>query len=58
MANDTPVPQLHAHLSGSISRQCLHEIWNLKSTSFGQDFSLQDPLVAIPPGKVDYDLKT
>lgn len=49
--------QLHAHLTGSISRECLHEIWAMKK---GQDptLDLADPLVAIPPGKVDYDIKT
>jgi len=47
-----PKVELHAHLSGSISRQTLHEIWKSKSTT------LQNPLTAIPVGKVDYDLKT
>jgi adenosine deaminase len=44
--------QLHAHLSGSISRQTLHDIWQSKTTT------LEDPLLAIPLGKIDYDLTT
>jgi len=49
--------KLHAHLSGSVSRACLHEIWlQRKATEPG--LSLEDPLVAIPEGKVDFDIKT
>lgn len=51
------VPQLHAHLSGSISRQCLHEIW-LKKKAQEPGFSIEDPWVTMPPGKVDYSLQT
>ncbi|KAF2264866.1 Metallo-dependent hydrolase [Lojkania enalia] len=56
-ARRLPKIELHAHLTGSISRECLHDIWELKRV---QDPSLQleDPLVAIPPGKVDYDINT
>jgi adenosine deaminase len=50
-------PQLHAHLSGSISRQTLHEIWAKKKAT-DPTFSVEDPLVVLPPGKVDYSLKT
>jgi adenosine deaminase len=49
--------QLHAHLSGSISRECLHQIW-LQKKSADSKLTLEDPLLAIPPGKVDYDLTT
>ncbi|KAI1508344.1 Add, Adenosine deaminase [Pyrenophora tritici-repentis] len=49
--------RLHAHLTGSISRECLHDIWVTKSAK-DPDLHVQDPLVAIPPGKVDYDIKT
>ncbi|RYP21012.1 hypothetical protein DL767_009353 [Monosporascus sp. MG133] len=49
-----PKIELHAHLSGSISRQCLHEIWGLKKAA-GQT-ELEDPLVVMPPDKHDYDL--
>jgi len=49
--------QLHAHLTGSISRECLHDIWKTKKAQ-DAGLLLQDPLVAIPPGKVDYDIKT
>ncbi|KAH8722449.1 hypothetical protein GQ44DRAFT_741659 [Phaeosphaeriaceae sp. PMI808] len=52
-----PKIELHAHLTGSISRQCLHDIWETKKA---QDpaLDLEDPLLAIPPEKVDYDIKT
>ncbi|KAF2137537.1 uncharacterized protein K452DRAFT_291583 [Aplosporella prunicola CBS 121167] len=52
-----PKVELHAHLSGSISRDCLHAIWEQRRSA-QPHFALQDPLDAIPPGKVDYDLKT
>ncbi|KAK3340871.1 hypothetical protein B0H65DRAFT_274076 [Neurospora tetraspora] len=51
-----PKIELHAHLSGSISRQCLHEVW-LKKKENGET-DLQDPLIKMPLGKHDYDLKT
>ncbi|KAI4636787.1 hypothetical protein J4E93_010912 [Alternaria ventricosa] len=54
-ANDAT--QLHAHLTGSISRDCLHAIWETKKAR-QPDFDLEDPWVAIPTGKVDYDIKT
>ena len=49
--------QLHAHLTGSISRECLHDIWETRKAQH-RDLELEDPLVAIPTGKVDYDIKT
>ncbi|KAJ5658574.1 uncharacterized protein N7484_002223 [Penicillium longicatenatum] len=52
-----PKVELHAHLSGSISRQCLHEIWKNKK-SRDPNFPVEDPLVLMPPGKVDYTLQT
>ncbi len=48
--------QLHAHLSGSISRECLHEIW-LQKKKRGET-TLEDPLVEMPVGKFDYNLET
>ena len=54
-ANDAT--QLHAHLTGSISRDCLHAIWETKKAR-QPDFDLEDPWLAIPAGKVDYDIKT
>lgn len=54
--NTTVVVQLHAHLSGSISRQCLHEVWLIKKEAGETD--LEDPLVEMPDGKHDYNLKT
>ena len=51
-----PFGQLHAHLSGSISRECLHEIW-LQKKERGET-ALEDPLAEMPAGKFDYDLDT
>ncbi|TRX87999.1 hypothetical protein FHL15_011101 [Xylaria flabelliformis] len=51
-----PKIELHAHLSGSISRQCLHEIWIEKKAANKTD--LEDPLIVMPLGKHDYDLET
>ncbi|KAI2612053.1 Metallo-dependent hydrolase [Hypoxylon fragiforme] len=51
-----PKIELHAHLTGSISRQCLHEIWQGKKAIGATD--LEDPLLIMPPGRHDYDLKT
>ncbi|CZR57323.1 probable adenosine deaminase [Phialocephala subalpina] len=51
-----PKIELHAHLSGSISRQCLHEIWVLKKER--GETELEDPLIEMPEGKHDYDLDT
>ncbi|KAK3333336.1 hypothetical protein B0T19DRAFT_123191 [Cercophora scortea] len=51
-----PKIELHAHLSGSISRQCLHDVW-LKKKQAGET-DLLDPLVEMPEGKHDYDLQT
>ncbi|KAL2855839.1 hypothetical protein BJY01DRAFT_243028 [Aspergillus pseudoustus] len=52
-----PKVELHAHLSGSISRQCLHEIW-LQKKARDPDFGVEDPLVVMPLGKVDFSLNT
>ncbi|OTB08055.1 hypothetical protein M426DRAFT_317572 [Hypoxylon sp. CI-4A] len=51
-----PKIELHAHLTGSISRQCLHEIWEVKKATGETD--LEDPLTVMPPGRYDYDLQT
>lgn len=45
-----PKVELHAHLTGSISKQCLHEIW-LAKKSADPAFELEDPLIAIPSAK-------
>jgi hypothetical protein len=42
-----PKVELHAHLTGSISRKCLHNIW-LQKKSTDPSFALEDPLTAIP----------
>ncbi|KAG9698299.1 Metallo-dependent hydrolase, partial [Aureobasidium melanogenum] len=46
-ARGLPKVELHAHLTGSISRQCLHTIWLRKKTK-DHSFVLEDPLTAIP----------
>ncbi|KAF2851345.1 Metallo-dependent hydrolase [Plenodomus tracheiphilus IPT5] len=56
-ATALPKIELHAHLTGSISRECLHHIWRTKKSQ-DQLLDLEDPLIAIPTGKVDYDIKT
>jgi len=45
-----PKVELHAHLTGSISKQCLHNIW-LAKKSADAAFALEDPLIAIPSAK-------
>ncbi|KUJ22106.1 Metallo-dependent hydrolase [Mollisia scopiformis] len=51
-----PKIELHAHLSGSISRQCLHEVWVQKKKR--GETELEDPLIVMPEGKFDYNLDT
>ncbi|KAG9237707.1 hypothetical protein BJ875DRAFT_124478 [Amylocarpus encephaloides] len=51
-----PKVELHAHLSGSISRECLHEVWLQKKDRGEVD--LADPLEEMPIGKFDYNLET
>ncbi|KAL6859328.1 Metallo-dependent hydrolase [Trichoderma novae-zelandiae] len=51
-----PKIELHAHLTGSISRQTLHEIWLAKSAA--GETGLEDPLLVIPEGKHDFNLET
>ncbi|CZS82350.1 hypothetical protein SNK03_006927 [Fusarium graminearum] len=51
---ELPKIKLHAHLTGSISRQALHEIWLRKKETGNTD--LDDPLVVMPEGVVDLDL--
>ncbi|THC96543.1 hypothetical protein EYZ11_003987 [Aspergillus tanneri] len=52
---DLPKVELHAHLSGSISRQCLHEIWQRKKAQ-NPGLAAEDPWVVMPYGKEDYSL--
>lgn len=54
--NALPKIELHAHLSGSISRECLHQVWKGKKER-GQT-TLVDPLIEMPSGKFDYNLET
>ncbi|KAJ5042889.1 uncharacterized protein L3040_004280 [Drepanopeziza brunnea f. sp. 'multigermtubi'] len=50
-----PKVELHAHLTGSISRECLHEVW-VQKKSRGET-TLEDPLIEMPVGKFDYALE-
>ncbi|KAL8715331.1 MAG: hypothetical protein Q9225_006401 [Loekoesia sp. 1 TL-2023] len=52
-----PKVELHAHLTGSITRQCLHEIW-LERRKQQPDLALDDPLKTLPSGAADYDINT
>ena len=45
-----PKSELHAHLSGSISRETLHKIWLAKQSN-QQCIDLEDPLVAVRTGE-------
>ncbi|KND90741.1 Adenosine deaminase-like protein [Tolypocladium ophioglossoides CBS 100239] len=51
-----PKIELHAHLTGSISRRTLHDIW-LRKKAAGET-ELEDPLVVMPEDKHDYNLET
>lgn len=55
-----PKVELHAHLTGSISRQSLHEIWQRKKLAgeLTGDADAQDPLKAIPPAANGVNIKT
>ncbi|KOS21098.1 Adenosine deaminase-like protein [Escovopsis weberi] len=47
---------LHAHLTGSIPRRALHDVW-LRKRAAGEALALEDPLVAMPEDKA-YDIET
>ncbi|KAL9004503.1 MAG: hypothetical protein Q9188_002682 [Gyalolechia gomerana] len=49
-----PKVELHAHLTGSITRECLHQIW-LERLKEEPDLALEDPLIALPSGATNYD---
>ncbi|KAG6000484.1 hypothetical protein E4U21_005409 [Claviceps maximensis] len=51
-----PKIELHAHLTGSVSRRTLHHIWKRKKDAGQTD--LADPLLVMPEGKHDYNLET
>lgn len=53
---DLPKIELHAHLTGSITPQCLHEIWIQRRTEDPQMY-LQDPLEAMSKDKA-WDIMT
>nr|POE77463.1 adenosine deaminase-like protein [Quercus suber] len=52
-----PKAELHAHLSGSVSKECLHDVWADK-VSRGECLDLEDPLTAIRPGDDFVDIST
>ena len=51
-----PKIELHAHLTGSITRQCLHHIW-IQRKSEDANMALQDPLEAMSNDK-EWDVVT
>lgn len=51
-----PKIELHAHLTGSITPQCLHEIWTQRKSEY-PSLILQDPLEAMSKDKV-WDVMT
>ena len=53
---DLPKVELHAHLTGSITPQCLHEIWNQRRST-DPKMTLQDPLEAMSKDKA-WDILT
>ncbi|CAF9931296.1 MAG: hypothetical protein ALECFALPRED_004972 [Alectoria fallacina] len=55
-AKNLPKVELHAHLTGSITPQCLHEIWTQKKSG-DPSMTLQDPLEAMSKDKV-WDIMT
>lgn len=48
-----PKAELHAHFSGSISKQCLHDIWTRRRAQ-GELTDLDNPLAAIKAGEHDF----
>ena len=51
-----PKIELHAHLTGSITRQCLHDIWTQRKSE-DANTTLQDPLEAMSTDK-EWDVVT
>lgn len=51
-----PKIELHAHLTGSITRQCLHHIWTQRKSE-DTNLTLQDPLEAMSNDK-EWDVVT
>lgn len=51
-----PKVELHAHLTGSITPQCLHEIWTQKRSE-DPNMTLEDPLAAMSKDK-SWDVMT
>lgn len=49
---DSRCQELHAHLSGSITRETLHDIW-LDRKRADPALALADPLELIPEGGID-----
>lgn len=54
-ARALPKCELHAHLTGSISAACLHDIWEKKRRD-GAAAHLEDPLIACRPEGAHHDI--
>ncbi|KAM3479353.1 hypothetical protein MY8738_005511 [Beauveria namnaoensis] len=50
-----PRDKLHAHLTGSVSRRTLHDIWRRKKDAGETD--IQDPMEVMPEGKHNYSVQ-
>ncbi|KAF1739754.1 Adenosine deaminase-like protein A [Beauveria bassiana] len=50
-----PKIELHAHLTGSVSRRTLHDIWRRKKDAGETD--IQDPMEVMPEGKHNYSVQ-
>ncbi|EGX87827.1 adenosine deaminase, putative [Cordyceps militaris CM01] len=50
-----PKIELHAHLTGSVSRRTLHDIWRRKKDAGETD--MQDPMELLPEGKHDFSVQ-
>ncbi|KAL8916558.1 MAG: hypothetical protein Q9208_008429 [Pyrenodesmia sp. 3 TL-2023] len=50
-----PKIELHAHLTGSVTRECLHDIWLARSKGHLDEF-LEDPLDVLKVDECQYDV--
>lgn len=64
-AKALPKAEIHAHLSGSISRECMYELWLRRMGTKPRDtmdskeaYDLESPLTALNPGGNNVDITT